>query len=82
KEEYDIPDGLLELEFTENIFFENVARLNLTVDRLKRAGFHCSIDDFGAGYSSLNMLKDLSVDALKLDGGFFRFAKDDERART
>ncbi len=82
KEEYGIPDGLLELEFTESIFWENVARLNLTVGRLKKAGFSCSIDDFGAGYSSLNMLKALPVDVLKLDGGFFHFAKDDGRART
>ena len=82
KTEYGIPDGLLELEFTESISVENIELFNSVVRRLRQAGFRCSIDDFGAGYSSLNMLKDLPVDTLKLDGGFFRFTQDDERART
>ena len=81
KDEYEIPDGLVELEFTENMFFEDISRLSFIVGRLKHAGFRCSIDDFGSGYSSLNMLKDLSMDALKLDRGFFRTAQDSERAR-
>ena len=71
----------MELEFTENMFFEDISRLSFIVGRLKHAGFRCSIDDFGSGYSSLNMLKDLSMDALKLDRGFFRTAQDSERAR-
>ena len=81
KKHYAIPDGLLELEFTESIFFENVELLSSTIHTLKQAGFQCSIDDFGAGYSSLNLLKDLPVDALKLDGAFFRTVKDDARAK-
>lgn len=81
KDQYDIPDGLLELEFTESIFFEDVERLHAAVRTLKQAGFTCSIDDFGAGYSSLNLLKGLPVDTLKLDSAFFRAAKDDERAK-
>lgn len=82
KEQYNVPDGLLELEFTESIFFENVELLNATMHTLKHAGFHCSIDDFGTGYSSLNLLKDLPADTLKLDGAFFHTAKDDNRAKT
>ena len=46
---YAIPDGLLELEFTESIFFDNVALLSSAVHELRRAGIKCSIDDFGAG---------------------------------
>ena len=50
KSQYAIPDGLLELEFTESIFFDNVALLSSAVHELRRAGIKCSIDDFGAGY--------------------------------
>ena len=75
KSQYAIPDGLLELEFTESIFFENVALLSSAVHELRRAGIKCAIDDFGAGYSSLNVLKALPVSVLKLDGMFFRTAK-------
>ena len=71
KEKYDIPDGLLELEFTESIVFENLAILRKIVLNLKKAGFSCSIDDFGSGYSSLNILKNLPMDTLKLDRLFF-----------
>ena len=80
KSQYAIPDGLLELEFTESIFFDNVALLSSAVHEFRRAGIKCSIDDFGAGYSSLNVLKALPVSVLKLDGMFFRTAKDDEQA--
>lgn len=81
KSRYAIPDGLLELEFTESIFFENVELLSSAVRELRRAGIGCAIDDFGAGYSSLNVLKALPVGVLKLDGLFFRTARDDERAK-
>lgn len=71
KEKYDIPDGILELEFTESIVFENLDILRKIVLSLKKSGFSCSIDDFGSGYSSLNILKNLPMDTLKLDRLFF-----------
>ncbi len=71
KEKYSIPDGLLELEFTESIVFENLEILKKIVLSLKKAGFSCSVDDFGSGYSSLNVLKNLPMDTLKLDKLFF-----------
>ncbi len=71
KEKYDIPDGILELEFTESIVFENLDILRKIVLSLKKSGFSCSIDDFGSGYSSLNILKNLPMDTLKLDKLFF-----------
>ena len=61
------PTAWSELEFTESIFFDNVALLSSAVHELRRAGIKCSIDDFGAGYSSLNVLKALPVSVLKLD---------------
>lgn len=45
--------------------------LNTLVTKIHRAGLSCSIDDFGSGFSSLNVLKEVQVDALKLDRVFF-----------
>ena len=63
---------LIELEVTESAFFDDKEILVETVKQLKAYGFHVSMDDFGAGYSSLNTLKDIPLDVLKLDGEFFR----------
>ena len=51
-----------------------------TINKLKKYGFLVSMDDFGSGYSSLNSLKDMPLNILKLDAGFFRGEKDNERA--
>lgn len=69
---YKIPHEYIELEVTESAFFDNKQLLIDTVIKLKKFGFTVSMDDFGAGYSSLNSLKELPVDIVKLDGGFFR----------
>ncbi|MCM1123186.1 MAG: EAL domain-containing protein [Eubacterium sp.] len=63
---------LIELEVTESAFFDDKDILVETVKQLKVYGFHVSMDDFGAGYSSLNSLKDIPLDVLKLDGEFFQ----------
>ena len=68
---------MVELEVTESAFFDDKDALVDTVKQLKRFGFKVSMDDFGAGYSSLNSLKDIPLDILKLDGEFFR-GEDDE----
>ena len=70
---------LIELEVTESAFFDDKDILIRTVKELKSYGFPVSMDDFGAGYSSLNSLKDIPLDVLKLDGEFFR--GDDEDGR-
>ncbi len=67
---YEIPPEELELEVTENAFFEDSQMLLAFTDDLKRAGFKVSIDDFGSGFSSLNMLKDVNADVLKIDRAF------------
>lgn len=79
KKKYDIPDGCLELEFTESIATDNIDQFGAIVSALHENGFLCSLDDFGAGYSSLNALMNLNVDVLKLDGKFFQFAADNIR---
>lgn len=63
---------LIELEVTESAFFDEKEILVETVKQLKAYGFRVSMDDFGAGYSSLNSLKDIPLDVLKLDGEFFQ----------
>lgn len=70
-EKYKIPANLIEIELTETVAFENMDRLKEVIDEIHEIGFLCSMDDFGSGYSSLNMLKDIRVDTLKLDKKFF-----------
>ncbi|MDE7312964.1 MAG: EAL domain-containing protein [Eubacterium sp.] len=69
----------IELELTESAFFGNKERLMQILKELKMCGFCIAMDDFGAGYSSLNSLKDLPIDVLKLDMDFFR--GEDEKQR-
>ena len=69
-ERYEIPPGLFQLEITESAYSSNMEYLSKVVDRLQEYGFTILMDDFGSGYSSLNMLKDINVDILKLDMRF------------
>lgn len=64
---YDIPPRLLELEITESAYTDNTDQMIAVIDRLRADGFIILMDDFGSGYSSLNMLKDINVDVLKID---------------
>lgn len=68
---YNIPINLIELELTENIFLNNIKQVLNTINTLKSMGFTFSMDDFGSGYSSLMLLKELPIDVLKLDKSFF-----------
>ena len=80
-DEYNVPHHLIELELTESAFFDDKALLLETIKKLKEFGFEISMDDFGAGYSSLNSLKELPLDVLKLDAGFFREEDTDGRGK-
>lgn len=71
-DEYKVPHELIEIELTESAFFDNKKILLHTLNKLKEFGFDLAMDDFGSGYSSLNSLKDLPLDVLKIDSGFFR----------
>lgn len=71
-EKYQVPASLIEIELTETLIFENLKLLINVVEQIHEIGFSCSLDDFGSGYSSLNMLKDIQVDVLKLDRAFFK----------
>lgn len=69
-EQYQIPADYLEFELTENIFLENSEQAKDTLMELKNYGFKVSMDDFGSGFSSLNLLTNLEFDILKLDKDF------------
>lgn len=71
-DKYNLPHHLIELEVTESAFFEDKVTLLSTIKGLREAGFEISMDDFGSGYSSLNSLKEMPLDTLKLDAEFFR----------
>lgn len=68
-ETYGIPKEYLEIEITETIEEEQI---NDGIFLLKESGFKLLMDDFGSGYSSLNMLKDTKFDVIKMDQGFLR----------
>lgn len=67
---WSIPSRLIVLEVTEGLALENIDRVRAVLLGLRAQGFVISMDDFGSGYSSLNALKDLPIDELKLDRVF------------
>lgn len=71
-ERYHIPVELIRVEITESAYVSNYDIITRSVDELKRRGFVVYLDDFGAGYSSLNMLDKVNVDVLKLDMAFMK----------
>ncbi len=64
---YDVDPKKLRLEITESVMINDLERKLAVIEQLRSAGFILEMDDFGSGYSSLNMLKDLPVDVLKID---------------
>ena len=71
-EKYGIEPAYLHLEITESAYAENPNQILTTVERLKSLGFIIEMDDFGSGYSSLNMLNQMKLDILKLDMKFIQ----------
>ena len=68
--EYGVPPKYIEIEFTESAYIAENKNLFDTVNKLKTFGIKTSMDDFGTGFSCLNLLKDIPVDILKLDKAF------------
>ena len=73
-DKYHVKPENIEIELTESAVFENIDMLLEVMMRLRKEGFKIAIDDFGSGYSSLNLLKDLEADILKLDKDFLNQA--------
>ena len=72
KQKHNIADGFFTIEFTESFAYEDYDMLRDIVSELHKAGFKCSIDDFGSGFSSYNILKELPMDEIKLDQFFIK----------
>ena len=72
RDKYDIPVELIELEVTETTFIDDMSIIYNTIEALRKYGFKISVDDFGAGYSSLGMLSTIPADIIKLDSSFSR----------
>lgn len=77
--EYGVPAHLIELELTESAIFDNVDSIYTFTNTIHSHGFLVAMDDFGSGYSSLNMLKDIPIDILKIDKAFLSEARDNSR---
>ena len=69
---YDVPRNMLDIEVTESALNDNIGHIRAECDRLKEMGYHIWLDDFGSGYSSLNVLADYDFDVLKMDLVFLR----------
>ena len=69
---YGIDPAQLHLELTESAYTENPAQIISVVEQLRKLGFIIELDDFGSGYSSLNMLNQMKLDVLKLDMKFIQ----------
>ena len=80
-EKYNIPPEYIEIEITESSVFDNIEKLIQIIYKLKEIGIKVSLDDFGAGYSSLNTLKDIPVDILKIDREFFKETSNNEKGQ-
>ncbi len=67
---YHVPRKYLELEITETAYTSDSKSIFAVLEQLRKGGFHILMDDFGSGYSSLNMLKEAPIDEIKLDMRF------------
>lgn len=82
KNTYDVPVDLIHFEITESAYSGEQDKLIERIERIRELGFKIAMDDFGSGYSSLNILKDMPIDILKLDMGFMREGKNVDKGRV
>lgn len=78
-EKYQLEPWMLKLEVTESAYTDNQVQLLDMIHTFKSLGFSVLMDDFGSGYSSLNMLKDMPLDTIKVDMAFIRELEKSER---
>ncbi len=77
-EKYGLSPGDLKIEITESAYVDDTGTVRQAVSGLRKAGFMVMMDDFGSGYSSLNMLRSIEMDVIKLDAQFLRIGEGDE----
>mgnify|MGYP000321467745 FL=1 len=79
-EEYQIPREYISFEITESAFSGDNSYIKILAEKLQKEHFKVLMDDFGSGYSSLNTLKEIPVDVLKIDLKFLPAGENDEKA--
>lgn len=79
--DYDIPASLIEIELTESALVDDSSYLITLLNEIHDNGFKLSMDDFGSGLSSLNLLRIFPFDVLKIDKEFFQEGSSTERER-
>ncbi len=82
REKYNVPSKYLRIEITESVLVGNNNAVNEILNKLHERGYIIEMDDFGSGYSSLNVLKDLDFDIIKLDMLFLRSDSKNGRGGT
>ena len=80
--EFDIDPARLRIEITETVMMNDADNRMDILRELREAGFIVEMDDFGSGYSSLNLLKEMPVDVLKIDMNFLNRSSDQDKAQT
>lgn len=80
-DKYNVDHRLFEVEITENLFVDDITDLFNEMDNLKSRGFRILMDDFGSGYSSLNMLRKAPIDVMKIDRFFLDEIMSTERGK-
>lgn len=81
-EKHHVPSNLIEIELTESDIFDNLETILEFANALHAHGLSLAMDDFGSGYSSLNMLKEIPIDVLKVDKGFLSETGDTKRQKV
>ena len=79
--EYDVDPSKMRVEITETAMMEDIENRVKVLNNLQKNGFMVEMDDFGSGYSSLNMLKDMPVEVIKLDMVFLKKSNNDNKAK-
>ena len=79
---YSIPRELIHVEVTESALTDNFSKLQEAMHRIKELGYSLWLDDFGSGYSSLNVLKDYQFDVIKIDMRFLSGFENSEKSKT
>lgn len=78
-DKYNIDHSLIKIELTESAFNDNMENIIKMLNKLRDNGFIIMMDDFGSGYSNLNMFKDMPVDIVKIDMYFLRNIENSEK---
>lgn len=78
---YGVDRGELDIEVTESVFMQDGKKLIEVINKLKSYGFLVSVDDFGSGFSALNMLKDINADTIKIDKEFLEMSSDNRKGK-